>query len=76
MLARVRTDKGEHSEWFDATQGLRQGCLLSPLLLKVLFAAAIHFVLVRFIEDESIVQKIVHLDDDRAGRDDESLACV
>ena len=28
MRARVRTDDGEHSEWFDVTQGLRQGCCL------------------------------------------------
>ena len=26
--ARVRTDNCEHSEWFDVTQGLRQGCAL------------------------------------------------
>ena len=25
MRARVRTDDGEHSDWFDVTQGLRQG---------------------------------------------------
>ena len=25
IRARVRTDDGEHSEWFDVTQGLRQG---------------------------------------------------
>ena len=28
---RVRRDDGEHSEWFDVTQGLRQRCVLSPL---------------------------------------------
>ena len=38
MRARVRTDD-EHSEWFDVTQGLRQGCVLSPLLFKMSFAA-------------------------------------
>ena len=28
MRPRVRTDDGEHSEWFDVTQGLRQGLSL------------------------------------------------
>ena len=28
MGARVRTDDGKHSAWFDVTQGLRQGCVL------------------------------------------------
>ena len=36
---RVRTDDGERSEWFDVTQGLRQGCVLSPLLSNFFFAA-------------------------------------
>ena len=30
----VRTGYSEHSEWFDATWGLRQGRVLSPLLFK------------------------------------------
>ena len=29
MRARVRTDDGEHSEWFDVTQGLRQVCAVT-----------------------------------------------
>ena len=36
MRARVRMDDGELSEWFEVT---RQGCVLSPLLFNIFFAA-------------------------------------
>ena len=42
----VRMDDGELSEWVDVTQGLRQGCVLWPLLFDGLFATAINRVLV------------------------------
>ena len=62
MQARVRTDDGEYSEWFDVTQGLRLGCVLSPLIFNVVFVAAIHAVLVRFSEDPGILRRLDHLD--------------
>ena len=64
MRTRVCMDDGGHSEWFDVTQGLRQGCVLSPLLLKVFFVAAIHAVLARFSEDPDIFRDFVHLEED------------
>ena len=78
MRARVRTDDDEQSEWFDVTQGLRQGCVLSPLLFKVFFAAAIHAVLVRFGDDPDILRDLVHLEEDFGGNgvEVESPACV
>ena len=54
MRARVRTGDDEQSERLDVTQGLRQGCVLSPLLFNVFFAAVIHAVLVRFSEGPDI----------------------
>ena len=46
MPARVlRADDGENSEGFDVTQGLRQVCVLPPLLCNVFFAAALRLVL-------------------------------
>ena len=49
---------------FNVTQGLRQGCVLSPLLLNVFFVDAIHAVLVLFSEDPDILSDLVHLEED------------
>ena len=61
MRDRVRTDNGEHSEWFDISQGLRQECVLSPLRFTTFFAAVIHAVLVCFSEDPDIARDLVYL---------------
>ena len=75
MRARVRMDDGELSEWFEVTQGLRQGCVLSPLLFKfnIFFAAMIEAVLQRFSEDDTILEKLVFLDEGSGGGPDETL---
>ena len=40
------------------------GCVLKPHIFNVLFAAAIHAVVERFIEDPDILRDLVHLEED------------
>ena len=81
MRARVELDNGDFSAWFNACQGLRQGCVLSPLLFNILFAAFIIVVLQRFAEDPLIVSDLVYLDsapksEDGRSREEETLEMV
>ena len=59
---------------------MRQGCVMSPPLLNIFFAAVTHAVVVRFSEDPDIVRDLVHLEEDleenAAGVSSDALACV
>ena len=68
MRACVRLDDKVCTRWFAVEQGLRQGCLLAPLLFDIFFAAVINLASTRFKADESIVDTLVYLRKKRGGR--------
>ncbi|CAB1116295.1 unnamed protein product [Ectocarpus sp. CCAP 1310/34] len=63
MRARVRMDGGELSDWFFVTQGVRQGCVLSPLLFIIFFAEVLEVVVIRFSEDYVVLRNLVCLEE-------------
>ena len=58
----MRSDDGVCSDWFEMEQVLRQGYVLSPLLLNTFFAVVLTVILQRFGEDTAILAELVHLE--------------
>ena len=61
MRACVRLDGDVCSGWFAVEQGLRQGCVLAPLLFNISFAAVTHVSYARFEADKGIMDALVSL---------------
>ena len=74
MRACGRLDDRVCSGWFAVEQGLRQGCVLAPLLLNIFFAAVINVAYTRFKVDKGIMDVLVHLRKKGAGGRGEATA--
>ena len=63
MRIYVRSDDGVCSDWLEVKKRSRQGCVLSPLLFNIFFAAVpTVFVLHRFNGDDTVIlAELVHV---------------
>ena len=59
MQACVRLDNRVCSGWFAVEQGLRQGCVLAPLLFNIVFAAIIDVTSTHFKADKGIMNALI-----------------
>ena len=61
MRACVRLDDRLCLGWFAVEQGLRQVCVLVPLLFNIFFAAVMTVAYTHFKADKDIMDALVHL---------------
>lgn len=76
LVGRQLKSRGGENSKLSRVTGCGKGFVLSPIRFSVLFVAAVHAMLVRFIKGPDILRALVHLQEDGVEGNPKTSACI